>query len=144
MKRNFLIVLEKKEADEIENDILIRAFGKSTELIPEWFDRVICEATAEESERASTDDEKIIDSAVMRGTEMTFVPVPDMACGDKDFCLFASEMRTLRARVAELEAALKKTKDACSCNFGGWNGAGTCKQPCDKCDEIDQALKGGE
>ena len=22
----------------------------------------------------------------------------------------------------------------CSCHCGGWDGAGTCKQPCDKCD----------
>ena len=28
----------------------------------------------------------------------------------------------------------------CSCHFGGWDGAGTCKQPCDVCDGSDKAL----
>ena len=34
----------------------------------------------------------------------------------------------LRWKIAECE---------CSCHHGGWDGGGTCKQPCDECDGPD-------
>jgi hypothetical protein len=36
--------------------------------------------------------------------------------------------------------AIQTAMDNCECNCGGYDGAGTCKQPCDKCDRLQRLL----
>ena len=57
----------------------------------------------------------------------------------------------LLAEIIDRETSLPELVDACedylkscSCRSGGWDGAGVCSQPCDRCDKARAALKKAE